>query len=199
MRKENDEANLIQALSIGKQAVLPKLYERYADRIFDVSFHLLKDTGWSEDVVQEVFVKLWTNRETIKQDVDLWPFLYVLTKRECLNKLRSIKRSHSAFELLYYHIEHHSDRADGLIERKELADEIENYLAQLPEQQKLVFTLSRIEGIPHKPSCKSIEAFKTSPVWTKSAIILIFLFFLKRISWIDGILPTAYRYAKQLD
>jgi len=33
MRKENDEANLIQALSIGKQAVLPKLYERYADRI----------------------------------------------------------------------------------------------------------------------------------------------------------------------
>ncbi|QRY58617.1 RNA polymerase sigma factor [Sphingobacterium siyangense] len=195
MRKENDEANLIQALSIGKQAVLPKLYERYADRIFDVSFHLLKDTGWSEDVVQEVFVKLWTNRESIKQDVDLWPFLYVLTKRECFNKLRSIKRSHSAFELLYYHIEHHSDSADGLIERKELAGEIENYLALLPEQQKLVFTLSRIEGIPHnqiaeelnlskntvkKPSCQSIETFKTSPFWTKSAIIPIFLFFLKK-------------------
>ncbi|WP_333865157.1 RNA polymerase sigma factor [Sphingobacterium sp.] len=162
MRKEKDEANLIEALSMGKQAVLPKLYEVYASRIFDVSFHFLKDTGWSEDVVQEVFVKLWTNRESIKHDADLWPFLYVLTKRECFNKLRSIKRSRSAFELLYYHIEHHSDRADGLIERKELADEIENYLAQLPEQQKLVFTLSRIEGIPHNQIAEELNLSKNT-------------------------------------
>jgi len=195
MRKEFYEANLIQDLAMGSEAALLQFYQLYADRIFDVSFHLLKDTGWSEDIVQEVFVKLWTNRMSIKQDVDLWPFLYVLAKRECFNKLRSIKRSHAAFELLAYHIESQSETADRMVERKELSEEIEGYLSQLPAQQKLIFTLSRVDGVPcqqiaeelnlskntvKKSSCQSVEIPETGPIWKKSVTFPIFLFFLKK-------------------
>lgn len=162
MRKEFYEENLIQALTRGSETALLQLYQRYADRIFDVSFHLLKDTGWSEDVVQEIFVKLWLNRMTIKQDVDIWPFLYVLTKRECFNKLRSIKRSHAAFELLAYHIENQSETADRLLERKELSQEIDRYLSQLPAQQKLVFTLSRVDGIPQQQIAEELNLSKNT-------------------------------------
>ncbi len=162
MRKEFYEANLIQDLAMGSETALLQLYRQYADRIFNVSFHLLKDTGWSEDVVQEVFVKLWTNREGIKQDVDLWPFLYVLAKRESFNKLRSIKRSHAAFELLAYHIERQSEMADQVIERKELSQEIEQYLSQLPAQQKLVFTLSRVDGVPQQQIAEELNLSKNT-------------------------------------
>ncbi|MEI2270622.1 sigma-70 family RNA polymerase sigma factor [Sphingobacterium sp. ML3W] len=162
MRKEFYEANLIQDLAMGSEAALLQFYQLYADRIFDVSFYLLKDTGWSEDIVQEVFVKLWTNRMSIKQDVDLWPFLYVLAKRECFNKLRSIKRSHAAFELLAYHIEGQSETADRMVERKELSEEIEGYLSQLPAQQKLIFTLSRVDGVPCQQIAEELNLSKNT-------------------------------------
>lgn len=61
MRVKEEHTWIVQLMQDDEQA-LRSIYDVFSSRVFDVAFLILKDTGWSEDVVQEVFVKLWNSR-----------------------------------------------------------------------------------------------------------------------------------------
>ena len=156
MMKELDKKVLAMFIA-GEEGAFERIYYAYAERVFNVSFFLLKDTGWSDDIVQEVFIKLWESRAKIQSDQDLWAYIYVLTKRLSLNKLRSIKRSHICFERLWNGISETSDSTHDVIAAKELKTKIHDFLNGLPPQQKKVFSLSRIDGFSYQEIAEQLE------------------------------------------
>jgi len=162
MNNAKADRELIVEMNLDNESALGMLYSRYADRVFDLSFFLLKDTGWSEDVVQEVFFKLWVQRAVVDENSELWPYLYVLAKREALNKLRGLRRSKSAFERLLHHIELYAEETDKMLNRKELSQELESYVSQLPAQQQIVFTLSKLDGLSHQQIAEKLNLSKNT-------------------------------------
>jgi RNA polymerase sigma-70 factor (ECF subfamily) len=66
-------------------------YRRYSAMVYRRCFALLKDEQLAEDVMQDVFVKLWTHEERL-EDQGLSSLLYRIATRESLNRLRSHKR-----------------------------------------------------------------------------------------------------------
>jgi len=162
------ESKLIDMLIEGRKSAFEQLYHSYSNRVFNLSFFLLKDTGWSEDVVQDVFVKLWENRSGLQRDQNLWTYLYVMTKRQALNKLRSVKRSNACFERLWTQISEVEDNLHDTVVAKELKENIKKLLRLLPRQQRTVFSLSRLEGFSHR---EIAERLNISPNTVKNHIV----------------------------
>ena len=153
----------------GRKSAFEHLYHKYSNRVFNLSFFLLKDTGWSEDVVQDVFVKLWEHRADLRSDQSLWTYLYVMTKRHALNKLRSVKRSNACFERLWTQISTSADSSlHDMVVAKELNENINKLLRLLPSQQRMVFSLSRLEGFSHR---EIAEQLNISPNTVKNHIV----------------------------
>ena len=150
------------------EQALKFIYDKYSPQVFNFSFLLLKDTGWSEDVVQEVFIKLWNNRSKLDPTGRLLPYLSVLTKRASLNKLRDIKSFSPSFDHLWNNISSLSDCSHEKIIARELSDYLDRMLNQLPERQRVVLKLSRFEGFTHQ---QIAEELKISPNTVKNHMI----------------------------
>src|SRR5690606_33872561 len=99
------DASIIRRLKVGEEAAFRLIYERYSEQVYQLAFRFLKDTAWSEEIVQDVFLKLWLNREGLDERGNLWLYPYVIAKRLSLNKLREIRKSVHLFEQLIANME----------------------------------------------------------------------------------------------
>ncbi len=66
------------------------IYDKYHDRIYRVAMRYLKSDTISEEVVQEVFMKLWIERSNIKSGTPLEAWLYTVAKNNTINRLKKI-------------------------------------------------------------------------------------------------------------
>lgn len=162
MKNATDERTLVSLLKSGDDAVMELVYRKFANRVFDVAHFVLKDTGWSEDIVQEVFIKLWNNRESLDEERELWPFVYTITKRETLNKLKSMNTSKKAFENLLLLATNKSESADRILENKELGHNILQQVGKLPSQQRAVFVLGKIDGDSQQEIAEKLNLSKNT-------------------------------------
>lgn len=133
-----------------------QLFLIYFPRLNDYAGKIIKDGTISQDIVQDVFAKLWENRNNI-DDSNIEAYLFRAIKNRCLDYIRHIKVV-SNFKLDFkasakveelYRIDFAGDEPYILIE-KELETEIQRVIQSLPERCREVFILSRIRGLRNK-------------------------------------------------
>lgn len=144
------DPSIIRQLINGDEPAFRSLYNLHSEQVYQLAFRFLKDTAWSEEIVQDVFLKLWLNREGLDEDGNIWLYLYVITKRLCLNKLREIRKSAVLLEQLMRHMEIASNGCEEHLMADELEQQTQHVIDRLPQQQQLIFKLSREEGLTHK-------------------------------------------------
>jgi RNA polymerase sigma-70 factor (ECF subfamily) len=123
-----------------KKEVLPVKNKLYR---FALSF--VYDAELAKDIVQEVFMKLWSQREKLIgiQNIEAW--CMTITKNQCLDKLRK-KKLHivdlqeAKYQISGHEVSDHSTINDDLMEKIELT------LASLPEKQREIFRLRDLLG-----------------------------------------------------
>lgn len=190
MNKEVIDNTHIQQLIAGEEAAFTTVYDLYAQKVYRLAFKFLKNSAQSEEIVQEVFIKLWLNVEKLDVNGNLWLYLFVLTKRLSINALRQISKSRSLTEKLVHEVlEMHNSTEENVLlhDLERCADQV---IATLPRQQKLAYTLSRNEGLSHREIAEQlhispntvnnhiVEALKTIKAKLKYAgFIYIFLLF----------------------
>lgn len=145
---QNDQL-LIQKIQNGNSEAFAVVYERYADRVYSLALSFLKDEGWSEDLLQEVFWKLWERRERLDTQENLWTYLFVLTKHRALNKIREIKNARMKMDQLLLKSESLGLTNHISIGQKELVACIERAKGLMSQQQQLVFELCKMEGLTY--------------------------------------------------
>lgn len=150
MMHPNEDMALLRAIVSGKEWALKVIYDRYSNRVYKLSFVLLKDTGWSEDIVQEVFIKFWDSRERLDLNGDVWRLLYVITKRASLNKIRDVGRSNVDLERMWQNVSCLAESVHEVFIAKELNAHLGKLLEQLPVRQREVLKLSREQGFTHQ-------------------------------------------------
>lgn len=144
------DSSTIQRLIGGDDIAFREVYDLHSGRVYQMAFRFLKDPAWSEEIVQDVFLKLWLNREGLDEQGNIWLYLYVITKRLCLNKLREIHKSAVLFKQLMQHIEITDSFSEEQFMAAELEQQAQRLVSRLPKQQQLIFKLSREEGLTHK-------------------------------------------------
>ncbi|MDM1049910.1 RNA polymerase sigma factor [Sphingobacterium hotanense] len=149
MEASQNDHLLIQELQNGNSAAFALIYERYADRVYALAFSFLKDEGWAEDLLQDVFWKLWETREKLDKQDRLWTYLFVLTKHRALNKIREIKNSRQKMDHLLLKSDNLRSSENASIGQKELVSCIETAKTLMSPQQRLVFELCKVEGLSY--------------------------------------------------
>lgn len=135
------------------QLQFKQLFEYYFEQLVLYAFRFLNDRQAAEDVVQDVFLSLWINKEDIDFTMPIKPYLYKATYNKAMNYVTSFsvqKRVDSAStDELINQVIMHFNQYDNLL-AKEIVHEINNYIETLPLQCRKVFRLSRERQMKNK-------------------------------------------------
>lgn len=121
-----------------KNKVLP-----VKNKLYRLAYRLMNSQADAEDVVQEVFLKLWSRKEKLNEYRSMEAFAMVMTKNLCFDKLKLKSRNQQ--ELNEDKIELNSENLETHLEMKNTVSKIHEIIQELPEQQKLVIQLRDIE------------------------------------------------------
>lgn len=155
-------------LRSGNEVAFESIYKEFSAQVYRLAFRFLKDKSQSEEVVQETFIKLWLNREKLDKDGNLWLYLYVITKRLSLNALRKIGQSEALFAQLLVNIKEAHNHTEEDIFAADLEKFTETILNSLPNQQRIIFRLSRVQGLTH---AQIAEKLQISPNTVKNHMV----------------------------
>jgi RNA polymerase sigma-70 factor (ECF subfamily) len=125
-----------------------KLFDKYYVYLCKIVFTILEDKSGSEDVVQELFIKIWNNRKMLSGEiVNQRDYLIAAAKNAALNHLRSVKNRKRIVDSL----DVDNESVDScLLEDKELQILLNQCIDKLPQRCKEVFELSRFEELKQK-------------------------------------------------
>jgi RNA polymerase sigma-70 factor (ECF subfamily) len=149
-QKEMTEIRLIQALKAGSHKAFDGIYEMYAKRLYAYSLQFTKSSEDAEEIVQDVFVKLWTNREKIKQEDTLRSLLFIMTKRHLINAFHSKINEPVYEDFVDYKNELFVSDTGQNLEYEEFVQKLEKAIQQLPSTQQKVVNLSKIDQLSNK-------------------------------------------------
>lgn len=121
-----------------------QLFLRYYSRLCAFVFGITQSSSASEDVVQELFIRLWINRTKLEINESVSGYLYRSSKNAALNHLRSEKSRQKSVQNMPVQ-ELQTD--DNLIEQVEFSAALYQCIEQLPERSREVFKMSRIDGL----------------------------------------------------
>ncbi|MFY0254573.1 RNA polymerase sigma factor [Chitinophaga sp. 30R24] len=135
---------LLAALRKGDESAFKVLYERYWTELYTMTYRRLGDEEAAKDIVQNIFVNLWTSRKEIFIEHSLAPYL----NRAVRNKTISFYKKNLAdmSREARYQYEQGQYAVESNLEAKELEDFINDELANMSDTMRKAFILSRDEN-----------------------------------------------------
>lgn len=126
------------------------LFNVHYSRLCAYAFNFLKEQEGAEEVVQEVFFKLWINRYDIHIESSMELYLYRAVRNASLNLIKHINIREKYKEHNLHEIEYSEHLERNPINASELELKIRNSIDRLPEQRRKIFILSRYEQLKYK-------------------------------------------------
>lgn len=135
------------AIIKGDREVFRDFTDRNIDQIYGLIFKLVGDSFEAQDIVQEVFIKLWEKRKTLKHEYSLLSFTKKIAVNKSYDYLRKFKRT-KMLDNQYETIDNISDfSADRKIEDDDYSKITDMVCSNLSAKQRMVFTLAALEGM----------------------------------------------------
>lgn len=154
--KSNSE--LLLLLQKDDRVAFYHIYERYSKRLYGFVLRYIKQKEDAEEIVQEVFVKIWESRNKIDAYSSFESFLFTIAYNTTISLLR--KRTNEKKYLEHLKSIQQPDNSPDLIDEihfNELNDRVQSLLNELTPRQKEIFKLSREEGLTHDEIAKKLD------------------------------------------
>jgi RNA polymerase sigma-70 factor (family 1) len=140
----NDEKELLRQVADGDERAFTRLFDHYHQRLGIHIYRITRSEEIAEELVHDVFLKLWLNRELLSGVDNFAVYLFVVSKNAALNALKKIASEKLKFTGLDDVTENPSEQPDDY--RYVLIDEA---IDQLPPQQRQVYMLSRHQRLSY--------------------------------------------------
>lgn len=142
-----NDALLVAALKFDSHEAFVKIFRRYYADLVHFTARFFPDKSSCEDIVQEAFIKVWTNRKKLETDTTIRSYLISLVQNLALNELR-----HRKVKMSYQDMNHEiilSLSPDEHMFFSELSDAYETALAKLDPDVRETLILSRYEKLKY--------------------------------------------------
>ncbi len=157
---ENDA--LLIKLKNGDATAFEEIYNQYRSKIYTYALKLSKSTVVAEEIVQEVFIKIWQKREQLNPELHFGAYLKKITLNHVLNHLKKVAREKTLQDELFNYLSLIRNNAEDSLLEKELLKTYEEAIAQLPPQKKIIYQLSRNEELSHDEIAKKLNISKNT-------------------------------------
>jgi RNA polymerase sigma-70 factor (family 1) len=151
------EQSYLDEIRRGDAVAYEQVFRKYYADLCRYAFSILKKQDESEDLVQQVFINFWENREKTIITGALKNYLFRSVHNHCLNSLKHDKVKagyvrHSSFFEMHYEL-----AADEQVQENELAERIEAAIDDLPPECARIFRMSRVEEMKYKEIAEQLQ------------------------------------------
>ncbi|HTN06841.1 RNA polymerase sigma-70 factor [Agriterribacter sp.] len=154
------EKQILCQVSEGNEIAFRQLYEKYKDQVYYISFKFFKSQSIAEDVLQEVFLKIWMHKEKLSVIDSFSAYLTVILRNHIYNRFRKLANEEVFIrKAAATQVEHHNYTLDNVL-LNESRNLLTKAIEKLPPQQKKAFELSRIEGKKHEEIARLMNISK---------------------------------------
>ena len=151
-----DDSQVVQAYLDGRDRAFDELVSRYQLRLLNFIYRTVGDRERAEDLVQEVFIRIYRHLHRFDQTKKFSTWAYTIASNLAKNELRNRSRNPLVlFQTIKRHweadhrplqFEDSSSRPDDLYHKRHLRELVERSVSQLPEHHRVVFVLRELEG-----------------------------------------------------
>ena len=148
--KEYISHELLTRLKNGDMLAFDRVYELYSHKLFSFVSRILKNEAEADDIVQEVFVKIWESRDKLDDHKLLNSYIFTIAYNNSIDLIRKRISNNKYLEhLKNSSVINFTPTIISQIEFDELNNQAEKLIAKLPERQKQVFLLHKKEGLTY--------------------------------------------------
>lgn len=152
----SSDKQLIRAIRNGDTKSFEKLFEKYYDKYFSFACALLHDTDAAEDVLQNVFLKIWLGRERLDENRSIENYLLVSVRNEIFDWLR-LKYNQVVVHEEDVEKEDVSADIEASLAWAEASDKMDAIIRKMPPQRQRIFLMSRYSNMSSKAIADSLD------------------------------------------
>ncbi len=144
------ETKLLEQLSNGDEQAFESFFTAYYNRLFQYIFGFTKSRQVTEELVMDVFLKIWLGRSILPEINHFDSFLFRVAHNKSIDFLRAVARDPSFKDLLWDQIQFaNNDQSDSKLMTQEYEKKLREAISLLSPQRKKVYQMSREEDMNH--------------------------------------------------
>jgi RNA polymerase sigma factor (sigma-70 family) len=149
-----NQPELIEQLKQGDESAFKKLVDEWQDMVYNTALGIVQNADDADDITQEVFIQVYQSVSSFKGESKISTWLYRITVSKALDheKKKRRKKRFGFVQSLFGGQEEEQlhpvefNHPGVQMEKKERAGELFDALRQIPENQRIAFTLHKLEG-----------------------------------------------------
>jgi RNA polymerase sigma-70 factor (ECF subfamily) len=147
--EQRSDEDLMLEIKAGNMLAFDILYRKYSIRLYKFALSLLKIPEEAENIVQDVFMKLWLNREKVDKAASVRYFVFSIAHNSSISLLRKKLNESKFTEYLLTRQDSFQEPETLLLEYNELDEKLNKVIDSLPTRQQEVYRMHHIEGLKY--------------------------------------------------
>jgi RNA polymerase sigma-70 factor (ECF subfamily) len=141
---------LLRRIKQNEQQALEELFKKYHDRLCEFAFQYVRSFDLTEEVVSDVFLKIWMKREVLTVRGNFKAYLYTAVRNQAIDCIRKEEGLLESLESLPNETACSDYRPDEELIFKEFKNHIEGLINTLPPRRRIIFKMSRLEDFTYR-------------------------------------------------
>lgn len=150
MTSSSDEKELLLLLLNGSEQAFEKIYKLYSNRLYGNLLKLVKSEAEAQEILQDVFLKVWHNRQSIDIEKSFRSYLFKIAENKVYDFFRKVARDKKREARLISLGTNEYVPVDELLQSDKKSAVLQKAIDSLPPQRKRVFRLCKLEGKSYK-------------------------------------------------
>jgi RNA polymerase sigma-70 factor (family 1) len=139
--------HLQQLTAKGNQKAFEQLYRLHKDRVYEIALAYTGSAFLAEEILQDIFVQVWTKRTGLTEITDFSAWLFILTRNRSFNVLRGIARAGVRDQEMVHYLPQTSDAADSRLLSADIENLVQEAMQLLTPAQRRAFELFKLNGL----------------------------------------------------
>lgn len=158
-----DKIKILDELSNGNERAFTTLYNKYKNIVYSLALKITKSKTLSEEVVQDVFLKIWEKKDELKDISDFESYLFISGRNHIFNMIKKTAKEED-FKKKLSKSDFSSYATDSFLEDEQYTLLLNQILIKLPAQQQKIYQMAKVEGLSYQ---KIAEILDISPLTVK--------------------------------
>ncbi|WP_332369800.1 RNA polymerase sigma-70 factor [Spirosoma telluris] len=157
MKESNTPEDQLARIANGDEQAFTRLFHQHRNKIYSVALRLTESTFMAEEVVQEVFLKIWLKRASLLDIKDFDDYLFIVARNHVFSALKRTARQQNMEEAWMIDSPAFENSADCELLTKEYEAVIQQAIDLLPAQQKQVYLLSKEQELKREEIARLLQ------------------------------------------
>lgn len=149
--------SLLIRLKSGDETAFREIYHKYHKPLHFIAYKYLRNSDLSDDALQDIFLKLWVNKDSLNGNLSLKGFLFTSLKNHLLNTLRNHKIHQNKQSEATSYIEAALNETEVNLQYGEYNQIVQNGIEKLSPQKRHIFKLRTFDGLNNEEVARELQ------------------------------------------